>query len=66
MLFGATMAQLGLRTGLADEIQLHLAPILLGNGIRLFDQPGNGYIKLERMEVVESPMVTDLRFRIVK
>jgi dihydrofolate reductase len=66
MLFGATMAQLGLKTGLADEIQLHLAPILLGSGIRLFGQSGNGYVKLERMEVVESPKVADLRFRIVK
>lgn len=66
MLFGASMAQLGLKTGLADEIQLHLAPILLGEGIRLFDPSGNGHIKLERMQVVESPKVTDLRFRIVK
>ncbi len=62
MLFGASMAQLGLETGLADEIQLHLAPILLGSGIRLFDPTGNGYIKLERMQVVESSKVTDIRF----
>jgi dihydrofolate reductase len=66
MLFGASMAQLGLKTGLADEIQLHLAPILLGGGIQLFGQPGTGYVRLERMKVVESPTVTDLRFRIVK
>ena len=66
MLFGASMAQLGLATGLADEIQLHLAPILLGGGIQLFSQPGNGHVKLDRMQVVESPKVTDLRFRIVK
>ncbi len=66
MLFGANMARLGLETGLADEIQIHLAPILLGSGIRLFDHLDNGYIKLERMRVVESPTVTDLRFRIVK
>jgi dihydrofolate reductase len=66
MLFGASMAQLGLKTGLAEEIQLHLAPILLGHGIRLFDQLGDGYIKLERMQVVESPKVTDLRFRVVR
>jgi dihydrofolate reductase len=66
MLFGASMAQLGLKTGLADEIQLHLAPLLLGEGIQLFGQPGTGHIKLERMQVGESPKVTDLRFRIVK
>ena len=66
MLFGASVAQMGLRTGLADEIQLHLAPILLTRGIQLFGQPGTGYIKLERMQMVESPKVTDLRFQIVK
>ena len=66
MLFGASMAQLGLKAGLADEIQLHLAPVLLGGGIQLFGQPGTGYVKLERMKVVESPKVTDLRFRIVR
>jgi dihydrofolate reductase len=65
MLFGASMAQLGVKTGLADEIQLHLVPLLLGEGIRLFDSLGKG-VKLERMQIVESPKVTDLRFRIVK
>ena len=66
MLFGATMARLGLETGLADEIQLHLVPILLGEGISLFGRTDAGRIRLERMQVVESPTVTDLRFRIVK
>ncbi len=66
MLFGASMVRLGLETGLADEIQLHLVPLLLGGGIRLFAESDNGPVQLERMEVVESPKVTDLRFRIVK
>lgn len=66
MLFGATMAGLGLKTGLADEIQLHVAPLLLGAGIALFGPSDTGPIKLERMQVVESAKVTDLRFRIVK
>jgi dihydrofolate reductase len=66
MLFGASMARLGLETGLADEIQLHLAPLLLGDGIRLFDHLDSGPIRLERIQLVESPKVTDLRFRIVK
>lgn len=66
MLFGPSMTQLGLKSGLADEIQLHLAPLLLGGGIRLFGQQDIEPIKLERIQVVESPKVTDLRFRIVK
>ncbi len=64
MLFGASMAQLGLATGLADEIQLHLVPLLLGGGIRLFAASDTGPIQLVRKEVIESSKVTDLRFRI--
>jgi dihydrofolate reductase len=66
MLFGASMARLGLKTRLADEIQLHLTPILLGGGVRLLEHLDAGYIKLERMQVVESAKVTDLRFRVTK
>ncbi len=66
MLSGAGMAELRLKIGLADEIQLHLVPLLLGKGILLFAASDTGPIQLERMEVVESAKVTDLSFRIVK
>ncbi len=45
---------------------MHLAPILLGEGIRLLDQLDTAPIPLASMQVVESAKVTDLRFRIVK
>jgi hypothetical protein len=43
---------------------LHLAPVILGDGIRLFEHLGA--VKLERSRVVEAPLATHLRYRIVK
>jgi dihydrofolate reductase len=65
-LHGASIAQQCLQAGLLDEIRLHLVPILLGRGTRLFDQLGNQQIELERIGVIESESVTHLRFRVVK
>ena len=61
---GAATAQQFLQAGLIDEVQLHLVPMLLGDGLRLFDHLGP--IQLERTRVLESPSVTHLQFRIVK
>lgn len=61
---GAATVQQFLRAGLIDEVQLHLVPILLGDGLRLFDQIGP--MELEQTRVLESPGVTHLRFRVVK
>ena len=63
---GANVAQQYLRAGLIDEIEIHLVPILLGGGIRLFDRLGDTQFELERTRVIESPAVTHLRFRVVK
>jgi dihydrofolate reductase len=63
---GANIIQQYLSAGLLDEIQIHLVPVLLGEGIRLFDQLGAEQMELERTRVIESPGVTHLRFRIVK
>ncbi len=65
-LMGADIAQQCLSAGLLDELHLHLAPVLIGTGIRLFDHLDAGHIELERTSVIESPYVTHLRFRIVK
>jgi dihydrofolate reductase len=62
----ASIAQQCIQAGILDEIQIHLAPVLLGGGIRLFDYPGAEPIELESMRVVETPGVTHLRFRVVK
>ena len=63
---GANTAQQCLQAGLLDEIQIHLVPVLLGEGIRLFDPLGTQHIELESTRVIEAPGVTHLGFRIVK
>ena len=63
---GTTIVQQCLRAGLLDGIHIHLAPILLGAGIRLFDQLGPEPIDLERTQVIEGTGVTHLDFRVVK
>jgi dihydrofolate reductase len=62
----ASIAQQRIRAGLLDEIRIDLVPVLLGNGVRLFDHLGTGPIDLERTRVVEAPDVTHLTFRVVK
>jgi dihydrofolate reductase len=62
---GANTIQQYLSAGLIDEFQVHVAPLLLGGGVRLFDQaPAD--LELETTRVLESPRVTHLKFRVVK
>ncbi len=63
---GADIARQCLQLGLLDEIQLHLVPVLLGSGIRLFEDSGSGTIGLEKLRVVETAHVTHLWYRVVK
>lgn len=62
---GIDTAHQFLAAGLLDEMQLHLAPVLLGGGRRLFDEP-TPTLGLERLRVVESKHATHVRFRISK
>lgn len=63
---GASIAQQCMRAGLVDEIMIGIAPVLLGEGLRFFENMGIERIELERLQVIESPTRTDLKFRIVK
>jgi riboflavin biosynthesis pyrimidine reductase len=54
------------QAGLVDEIHVDVAPLLLGAGVRLFDNLGDMPIELECTRVVEAPGVTHLRYRVVK
>jgi dihydrofolate reductase len=63
---GANIAQQYLKAGLVDEIQLHIVPKLLGDGLRLFDHLGTEPVQLEITRVIESVGVTHLRYRVVK
>jgi riboflavin biosynthesis pyrimidine reductase len=58
---GAKACQQYLAAGLVDEVVLHVAPLLLGGGERLFERTGAG--KLELVQAIDSPRVTHLRYR---
>jgi dihydrofolate reductase len=62
----ASIVQQCIRAGLLEEIHIDLVPVLLGEGVRLFDHLGVGPIDLESTEVVEGAGVTHLTFRVVK
>jgi dihydrofolate reductase len=62
---GAEAAQQYLKAGLLDEVQLHVVPVLLGGGVRLFEDLAGAPGRLERVRVVESPTgVTHLKYRV--
>jgi dihydrofolate reductase len=64
---GADVVQQYLKAGLLDELQLHVVPVLLGDGVRLFeDHLGTDQVELECTRVIQSPAVTHLRYRVVK
>ena len=63
---GSTITQQCLVAGLLDEIRIDLAPVLLGEGIRLFEDLGSAPIELESLKTVEGREVTHLRFRVKK
>jgi dihydrofolate reductase len=65
-LMGASIPQQALRAGLVDEILVHLVPVLLGTGVRLFDHLGADNIELETLRVVGGPGVTHLRYRVLE
>jgi dihydrofolate reductase len=63
---GANVAQQYLKAGLIDEMQIHVVPVLLGDGARLFDDLGDAEIGLECTGAVEAPGVTHITYRVVR
>jgi dihydrofolate reductase len=64
---GANVVQQYFKAGLLDELEIHLVPVLLGDGVRLFENHlGPERRKLESTRVIASPAVTHLRYRVVK
>jgi dihydrofolate reductase len=62
MVHGAALAQSLLHEGVLDEIQIHLVPVLLGEGRRLF---GANRIELQLTRAIDAPGVTHLRYQVV-
>jgi dihydrofolate reductase len=59
---GASAAQQYLRAGLVDEMEISLAPVLLGSGERLFEGVGDALLQLELIRTVATPQVTHIKF----
>jgi dihydrofolate reductase len=60
---GANIMRLYLKAGLLDEMQLHLIPILLGDGIRLFEDLDPERVELRRTSSIETPGAPDSKWR---
>jgi len=63
---GGEIARQCLTAGLLDEIDIDLVPILLGEGVPLFDELATAPVELEQTRVVDAPGVTHLSFRVLK
>jgi len=63
---GANTIQQFLNAGLVDEFFIHIAPVFLGTGIRLFDGIEKGKYDIKIAEVISSELVTHLRYTLTK
>jgi dihydrofolate reductase len=61
---GASVVQQYLAAGLVDEFELHVVPVLLGDGERLLENVGD--LNLEQVRAIEAPGVTHIKYRVVK
>jgi dihydrofolate reductase len=60
---GASPGKQALAAGLVDEILVHIAPYLMGGGVRLFDELPAG-TRLEKLSVSDGPLATHIRYRV--
>lgn len=63
---GADLARQYVEAGSLDEIRLHIVPVLLGAGRRLFDALGTAPVELEVVRVVSTPHATHVRYRLAR
>jgi dihydrofolate reductase len=64
LVHGAGTAQLAIAAGVLDEIEIHLIPVLFGQGRRLFENLAPEQIALERTRILEGDGATHMRYRI--
>jgi dihydrofolate reductase len=63
---GADVVNQYLTAGLLDELEIHIAPVLLGGGARLFDGLADSEVELEQVRALEAPGVTHIKYRVVR
>ena len=61
---GAETARSCLEAGALDEVLTCVTPVMLGDGVRLFDHPGGTHVRLERLDVSHAPLATNIWFRV--
>jgi dihydrofolate reductase len=61
---GASVAAQCLRAGVLDEVLVTVVPVFLGDGTRLFEQPGGHTVRLESTDISHTPQVTNLWYRV--
>jgi dihydrofolate reductase len=67
LVHGAGTAQLALAAGVLDELEIHLVPVLLGQGRRLFDNLGPEHIELQRTRILEGEGgVAHMHYRVLR
>jgi dihydrofolate reductase len=66
MLIGASINQQCINVGLCDELHIGIMPVLLGDGLRLFEHIDVAHMALEKVRMFESGARTDIWFRVVK
>jgi dihydrofolate reductase len=65
LVHGAGTAQVALAAKVLDELGVHLIPVLLGQGRRLFDHLGPEHVELERTRILEGEAgVTHVHYRV--
>lgn len=63
---GAQVVNQYLAAGMLNELELHVVPVLLGDGARLFDDLGPATVQLEQVRAVEAPGVTHLKYTVLR
>jgi dihydrofolate reductase len=64
VVLGANVARQCLEAGLLDEIIVHVAPVLIGDGVRLFERSGSEVVRLQLVSSVEEGETTVLRYSV--
>jgi dihydrofolate reductase len=64
VVLGANVARQCLDAGLLDEIIVHVAPVLLGDGVRMFERSSGDAVRLESISLVQEGETTVLRYSV--